>query len=84
MANEAAMSGVGGALEKVKGWPERLKNYVEALRMEMRRVTWPNKKQVRATTVVVIVTVFVFGLYFAIVDWILNFGMTKVFGFFSR
>ena len=31
---------------------------------EMRRVTWPSWKQVRATTVVVIVAVFVFAAYF--------------------
>ena len=34
----------------------------------MRRVTWPSWKQVRATTVVVIVAVFAFAAYFAVVD----------------
>ena len=34
----------------------------------MRRVTWPTWKQVRATTTVVIVAVFVFAAYFAVVD----------------
>jgi preprotein translocase subunit SecE len=76
--------GVSGAFEAVKGWPERVRNYIEGLRMEMRRVTWPSKKQVQATTVVVIVTVFVFGAYFAIVDWLLNFGMTRVLNYFTR
>jgi preprotein translocase subunit SecE len=83
MAKEAA-EGVAGAVETVKGWPQRVRNYVEALRMEMRRVTWPSKKQVRATTVVVIVTVFVFAVYFAIVDWILNFSMGRIFLYFTR
>jgi len=77
-------AGVSGALEAVKSWPERLKNYVEGLRMEMRRVTWPNKKQVQATTVVVIICVFVFALYFAVVDWILNFGLTRLLNYFKR
>ena len=45
--------------------------YVET-RLEMQRVTWPTRKQVQATTIVVIVTVFFFGLYFHILDdWIL-------------
>jgi preprotein translocase subunit SecE len=76
--------GVTGAVEAVKSWPQRVKNYVEGLRMEMRRVTWPSKAQVQATTVVVLVTVFVFGVYFAIVDWVLNLGMTRMLNYFTR
>jgi preprotein translocase subunit SecE len=76
--------GVTGAVEAVKSWPQRAKNYVEGLRMEMRRVTWPSKAQVQATTVVVLVTVFVFGVYFAIVDWVLNLGMTRMLNYFTR
>ena len=82
MAKEVS-EGVAGAFENLKGWPPRAKNYIEGLRMEMRRVTWPNKKQVQATTVVVIITVFVFGAYFAVVDWILNFGMTRLLNYFT-
>ena len=82
MAKEVS-EGVAGAVETLKGWPPRAKNYIEGLRMEMRRVTWPNKKQVQATTVVVIITVFLFGAYFAIVDWALNFGMTRLLNYFT-
>ena len=32
----------------------------------------------------VLVTVFVFGAYFAIVDWILNLGMTRMLNYFTR
>ena len=77
-------AGVTGAVEQLKGWPERVKNYVEGLRMEMRRVTWPSKKQVQATTVVVIITVFIFGLFFALVDTILNYGQNRLFNYFTR
>ena len=83
MAKEVT-EGVAGAVETVKGWPQQVKNYIEGLRMEMRRVTWPNRKQVRATTVVVIITVFVFGLFFAIVDTILNFVQVRLFEYFTR
>ena len=38
----------------------------------MRRVTWPNRKQVEGTTVVVIVSVFAFAAYFAVVDTLLS------------
>lgn len=50
----------------------RVRNYVDELRQEMRRVTWPNKKQVQATTAVVIVCVFLFALFFAAVDMALG------------
>ena len=37
-------------------------------RLEMKRVTWPTTKQVRSTTIVVIVTIFFFGAFFAVSD----------------
>ena len=49
-------------------WPERTKSYVEEVRAEMRRVSWPSWPQVRATTGVVIAAVFLFAAYFAVVD----------------
>lgn len=51
---------------------QRVRNYVDELRQEMRRVTWPNRKQVQGTTVVVIVCVFLFALFFAVVDMALG------------
>ena len=46
--------------------------------MEMRKVTWPNRKQVESTTAVVIVSVFAFAGYFAIVDRVLTTGLELV------
>lgn len=83
MAKEVT-EGVAGAVETVKRWPQQVKTYIEGLRMEMRRVTWPNRKQVQATTVVVIITVFIFGAFFAVVDWALNLGMTRLWDYFIR
>jgi len=50
--------------EKAMGFPAKTKAYFEDLQLEMRRVTWPSWKQVRATTGVVIVAVFAFAGYF--------------------
>ena len=50
------------------GFPHRAAVYVGEVRGEMRRVTWPGRQEVYGTTVVVIITVFVFGLYFFLVD----------------
>ncbi len=60
-------------------WPSAIKNYFEELKMEMRRVTWPSEKQVKATTVVVIASVFAFAAYFFVVDFIIGRGITQIF-----
>ena len=61
------------------GWPAKVKSYFEELQLEMKRVTWPAWKQVRATTAVVIVAVFAFAAYFAVVDAIVGRGVQKLF-----
>jgi preprotein translocase subunit SecE len=66
-----------GAIEKAKAWPQRIKDYYEELRNEMKRVTWPSRKQVEGTTAVVILTVFIFGAYFFVVDNILQRTITQ-------
>jgi len=58
-------------LESVKEWPEITRNYVAELQLEMKRVTWPNRKQVESTTAIVILTVFAFAAYFKLVDTIM-------------
>jgi preprotein translocase subunit SecE len=57
---------------------------VGELKGEMRRVTWPNRKQVEGTTAVVIFSVFAFAGYFAIVDKLLAVGVTKLLNYFAR
>ena len=57
--------------QRAASLPARIKNYVDELRLEMHRVTWPTWKQVRATTLVVIMAVFAFAAYFFVVDFIL-------------
>jgi preprotein translocase subunit SecE len=38
----------------------------------MKRVTWPSRQKVESTTLVVIVSVFAFALYFKLVDTFIN------------
>jgi preprotein translocase subunit SecE len=73
----------GGALESAKAWPGRIKDYFQDLQGEMRRVTWPSWRQVRATTGVVLVTVFLFAAYFWLVDQVMNQTITRVFDAFT-
>ncbi len=74
----------GNFIQRASGWPVRMKNYFEELQMEMRRVTWPSWKQVRATTLVVIADVFAFAAYFFVVDDLVNNLITKLINSFSR
>lgn len=73
-----------GALASVTSWPARLRDYFQDLKAEMRRVTWPSRKQVYSTTAVVIATVFVFAAYFWVVDLLLGRLITRLFETLTR
>jgi preprotein translocase subunit SecE len=70
--------------QKAAAWPAQVKEYVEELKLEMRRVTWPTWPQVRATTGVVIAAVFAFAAYFFVVDFVVGRGVTKLFDSFTK
>jgi preprotein translocase subunit SecE len=70
--------------QRAVGWPAEVKNYFEELHLEMKRVTWPPWKQVRATTIVVIVAVFAFAAYFMVVDAIVGAAVQKLFDTFTK
>ncbi len=71
-------------LERVKSWPVRTRDYFNDLKLEMRRVTWPSRKQVEGTTAVVILTVFAFAAFFAVVDALLNDSVTRAYKALAR
>jgi preprotein translocase subunit SecE len=70
----------GRARDSVTGWWGRSRRFLSEVRNEMSRVTWPSRKEVYATTLVVILTSIFFGVYLygvdvlfsAIVGWIFN------------
>jgi preprotein translocase subunit SecE len=65
-------------------WPQQTKSYIEEVRAEMRRVTWPSWPQVRATTGVVIAAVFLFAGYFMVIDAAVNSGINKIYSTFTH
>ena len=71
-------------MAEVMKWVQGTKDYVNDLKLEMRRVTWPNRKQVEGTTTVVILSVFAFAAYFAVVDSLLAKGVKGVLEFFTK
>jgi preprotein translocase subunit SecE len=58
--------------QKRQNWIESVRQYLGDIRSEMKRVTWPNRDQVQATTAVVIIAVFIFAVYFKVVDQIIQ------------
>ena len=72
-----------GTFDRVVGWPASVKAYVQELQVEMRRVTWPSWKQVRATTGVVIACVFAFAAFFYVVDLLISNTVDRVIRMFA-
>ena len=52
--------------------------FLTDVRAEMRKVVTPSRKEVEATTTVVLVAVFLFGLFFFVADWIFGLGLTNL------
>jgi preprotein translocase subunit SecE len=63
---------MAGELEVKQSWIESTRSYLSDIRSEMKRVTWPSRERVQSTTLVVIVSVFIFAAYFKVVDTILT------------
>ncbi len=79
----ATMTEQNALVTTVKSWPERTKTFYNDVRTEMRKVTAPSWKEVQATTTVVVITVFLFALYFAVIDFVIQHGVTALFSFFK-
>jgi preprotein translocase subunit SecE len=54
------------------------------VRTEMKKVTSPSLKEVRATTTVVIITVFLFAFYFWLVDLAISNSLERMLHYLSR
>ena len=79
----ATMTEQNALVTTVRSWPERIRTFYNDVRTEMRKVTAPSWKEVRATTTVVVITVFIFALYFAVIDFVIQHGVTALFNAFK-
>jgi preprotein translocase subunit SecE len=66
--------------DSVVGWYKEFARFLSDVRAEMRKVVTPSRKEVQATTTVVIIAVFIFGVYFFVVDAIFDMGLHKLLG----
>ena len=54
--------------------------FVQQVRQELARVTWPTRKETMVTTAMVFVMVFIAAAFFFIVDQVLSYGVRVLFG----
>jgi preprotein translocase subunit SecE len=66
-------------LDRLKTGPARLGEFLKDVRAEMKKVITPSRAEVQSTTIVVLATVFVFAVFFAIIDFIVGNGMDFLF-----
>ena len=52
--------------------------FLQEVRQEARKITWPTRKETMITTVMVLIMVVLASIFFLIVDAILNWGVEKV------
>ncbi len=55
-------------MQRFKAQPERLRSFLTDVRSEMRKVVSPTRAEVQSTTLIVLITVFLFAAYFWLVD----------------
>jgi preprotein translocase subunit SecE len=72
MAKTIAVTEQPTGIQQLQAQPARLIEFLKEVRSEMRKVIWPAREVVQSTTIVVLVTVFIFAAYFWLVDNIIG------------
>jgi preprotein translocase subunit SecE len=63
---------------------KRLSTFFSDVKAELQKTSWPTQKEVRNTTIVVIIFVMVCAAYLFVVDRVLQTGMERLFRVFGR
>jgi preprotein translocase subunit SecE len=61
-------------MEKIKLIMQQVMKFLSEAKAELKKVTWPSSKQTMASTLVVIIIVFIVSIYLGIID----FGLAKL------
>ena len=54
--------------------------FIQEVRQEASKVTWPSRKETGVSTAMVFVMVIISAIFFMIVDWLLQIGVKSVLG----
>ena len=46
----------------------KIKNYLDEVKAELAKVSWPDRNQLKATTVVIIILMAVMGMFVGVID----------------
>ena len=57
---------------------ETARGFLTDVRAEMRKVVTPSRKEVQATTTVVLAVVFIFAFYFWVIDSVFTYGLAAL------
>lgn len=66
------------------GWIKQIKDFLAETRLEMRKVSFPSRDEVVATTVVVLITSTVFAVFLWISDIVIQRGYIAIVKAFER
>lgn len=53
---------------KISQFAKKIINFIKEARTELKKVTWPNRKQLISSTIVVMVMVILVAIYLGIID----------------
>jgi len=65
-------------VDKIKEFFQSSKQFYLDVRGEMKKVSWPSRDEVFGTTVIVVASVFFFGIYLGLIDAVLAQGFKWV------
>src|SRR3989339_446465 len=61
------------------GLPEKIRQFFREVRIELRKVTWPTRKETLASTSVVLILVVILSVYLGLVDSLLSGALKMLF-----
>ncbi len=74
---QAAMREEQESPNSPKGLWKQFKEYASEVKIETKRVTWPGFQEVYGTTVMVVLTTFLFGIFFWVCDQVFQYSIVK-------
>ena len=79
-SGEGGGNSIAQAFENLGEYPRRWRSFLHEVRVEMRQVTWPTRRETAVTTAMVFVMVALASVFFLVADQIMRFLVTLVLG----
>lgn len=61
----------------------KINQFFSDVKLELKKVSWPGRKEVYGTTIVVLCTVFFFGIFLGLVDTLMQFWVQGLYGWLA-